>query len=132
MSKKIPDYNEKFKMLPEHVEKVPSKRQIEYNGVTYTIRKNNRPSLYAFIEFEKARRERLESAADDKESWIDSDFGPRPAYDRYDYYVDMLKFILIGDLSKITAEELDMNEAEEIALAFLPESMRLAATLIGF
>ena len=133
MAKKVvKKYEDKFKVLPEHVEKVPSNRKIDYAGETFTIRKNNRKSLYAFIEYEKARREQMENAAKDKASWIDGEFGPRPSYDRYDYYVDMLKFILIGDLSKINVEELDMNEAEEIALSFLPESMRLAATLIGF
>ncbi len=133
--KKVPTYEDKFDVLPEHVEKVPSKRSVEYNGERFFVRKNTRKAVYAFIAFEQERNKMLQEAAQNLADGTDSVpgmFGPMARYDRYNYYVDLLKFVLIGDLSIIDEDTLDMNEAEEIILAFLPESMRLSATLIGF
>lgn len=128
------DYTTKFKTLPEHIEKIPSKRHVTYNDTDFVVRKNNRASLYGFIKYEKVRKQMLEDSHAEslKGNGVESQFGIIPRYDRYNYYVDLMKFILIGDLSIIDVETLDMNEAEEIILAFLPESMRLSATLIGF
>ena len=112
--------------------KVASNRAVELNGNPFHYRKNTRDSLYDFIEFHKNIEEKLKMSHADTDSYIDWRGMKRPVYDRYDYYVDLLRFILVGDESLIQPDDLDADEAERIVLGFLPESMRLSAMLTGF
>lgn len=111
-------------------EKIKSNKMVELDGKTYFYRKCNRATMYSFLEYHKRCEERLKSSGEDKESYVEFMGTVRPSYDRYDYYNDLLSYVLIdysGD-----PNEIDMGEAEKTILNFLPESMRLAATLIGF
>lgn len=111
--------------------KVASNHTCVLGGKRLTYAKLTRELLYAFIEHENACKVRMTEATNE---YREADGAiPRPSYDRYDYYVDLLKFILMEEGSEaLDPDFLDMNEAEGVISAFLPESMRLSAMLAGF
>lgn len=112
--------------------KKASNRPVTLNDNTFFYRKNTRDTVLNFGAFEEKCAAKMKAAYDDTSTYIETDYGPRPAYDRYDYYVDILGFILCGDTNTIKAEELDAAEVEEVILGFLPESMRFLSMLMGF
>lgn len=112
--------------------KIPSDRTVVLDGITYNYRKVNRPTFYNFKAYEKECEEKLSNALSEKPVEIIKGM-PRPSYDRFDYYSDLLKWILCSeDMSGLEADQiLDWQEAETAIINFVPESMRLSATLIG-
>ncbi len=122
-------------LQPEGVPFKPSKRTIEINEMTFTLVKDTKPVTLEFVAFHTECERALNEAAHHiKTCGIKHDrYGLLPRYDRWDYYLDLLNFICVEDVkSLIDQTDLSMDESERAISDFMPESMRLAATLIGF
>ncbi len=130
-----PNDNWEFKRpkMP-NISRKKSKRSIQINEVEFSIIKSVRGVTKAFIEFEQeCQRTMKHAAVNIKRVHQETDFGPIAVYDRWDYYFDLLSFICFENFADlVNIEEIDMQEAEDAIMAFMPESMRLAATLMGF
>lgn len=128
-----PDWKFQQPKLPD-VSRKKSKKGFTINEVEFTYIKSVRSVMMAFVPFEQQCQRTLRHAAANVERvHRTTSIGPIAVYDRYDYYWDLLRFIAYEDLEgTISIEEIDMQEAEEAIMAFMPESMRLAATLMGF
>lgn len=112
--------------------KVASDRTCTIGGQTFNYAKLTRPFEHAFTTFHAECEAKLKESIENKESYINTAYGKRPAYDRYEYLVDLLKFVLTGPLDTIKAEDIDQAEAEVAVMGFFPESRRLALMLAGF
>lgn len=112
--------------------KVASNKSVSLLGETFYYVKLTRPIHTEFVKFHDECEEKKKKALEPDAPKVDSKYGSRAVYDAYDYYADLLKFILVGPTEKITADALDQREAEEIIMGFFPESQRLRLMLVGF
>lgn len=120
---------------PTGITKKPSNRTVTINGMTFTLVKDTKPVTLEFVYFHTECERALNDAANHiKDCGIEHPrYGLLPCYDRWDYYLDLLDFICMENVKEsVDRTDLSMDESEKAISDFMPESMRLAATLIGF